>query len=201
MKKVAALIIVLSVLLAAGAVCNADGYEKKAVAEIFSYEVSEEEIVVRNTVFTGAVEISGEFGSVVFDDCFFVGDVVNKGGEGAIVKLFNCEFAEGAKCIIDANIPNATMDTVIPKFMVFSEGAEIESGDVGAAVAMSYTPIIFNGEEYRVEDCEMYVDASGAFGQYQGQAEENPDGVAHNVCTWVENGEKQFIHLAAATGE
>lgn len=148
---------------------------------------------VADTSFDGDVVITGEGGSVTFVNCAFNGKLINKGGEGARVILVDgCKFAEGSECVIDSSLKEATLETDLPKFLLFCEAPPISCKNSGAVLTLSENEIEFNGKKYSIENAEYYNnDATGEILPFTGQ-EVN----FHNVAKWTENGEEINLHLA-----
>ena len=148
---------------------------------------------VADTTFDGDVIITGEGGAVVFVNCVFNGKIIHQGGEGARVMLAeDCKFAEDSVCVIESSLKEATMETDLPKFLIFCEAPSISCKNSGAVLALAENVIEFNGEKYPVEKAEFYNnDATGEIVPFTGQ-EVN----FHNVAKWTENGEEVKLHLA-----
>ena len=148
---------------------------------------------VADTSFDGDVVITGEGGSLTFVNCAFNGKLINKGGEGARVILVDgCKFAEGSECVIDSSLKEATLETDLPKFLLFCEAPPISCKNAGAVLTLSENEIEFNGKKYSIENAEYYNnDATGEILPFTGQ-EVN----FHNVAKWTENGEEINLHLA-----
>ena len=164
--------------------------EKEAV----EYDITgKSDFSVADTTFDGDVVIKGEGGSVTFVNCVFNGNIINKGGEGArVILVEDCKFAEDSECIIESSLKEATLETDLPKFLIFCEAPSISCKNCGAVVTLSENEIEFNGEKYLVENAELYNnDTTGEIVPFDGQ-EVN----FHNVAKWIENGEEINLHLA-----
>jgi len=162
--------------------------------EAVEYDITgKSDFSVADTTFDGDVVITGEGGSVTFVNCVFNGNIINKGGEGARVLLAeDCKFAEDSECIIESSVKEATMETDLPKFLVFCEAPSVSCINSGAVVTLSENEIEFNGEKYPVENAELFnIDATGEIIPYSGQ-----EANMHNVAKWTENGEEINLHLA-----
>ena len=148
---------------------------------------------VADTTFNGDVVITGEGGSVSFVNCVFNGNIINKGGEGARVMLMgDCKFAEGSECVIDSSLKEATLDTDLPKFLIFCEAPSISCTNSGAVLTLAENVIEFNGEKHLIENAELFNDdATGEIVPFSGQ-----EANLHNVAKWTENGEEIHFHLA-----
>ena len=151
------------------------------------------DLSVADTTFDGDVIISGEGGVITFVNCVFNGNIINKGGEGSRVVLAeDCKFAEAAECVIDSSLIEATLETDLPKFLIFCEAPPVSCKNSGAVLTLSENEIEFNGKTYNTENAELYNnDATGEIIPFTGQ-EVN----FHNVAKWTENGEEINFHLA-----
>ena len=162
--------------------------------EAVEYDITgKSDFSVADTTFDGDVVITGEGGSVTFVNCVFNGNIINKGGEGARVILAeDCKFAEDAECVIESSIKEATLETDLPKFLIFCEAPSVSCKNCGSVVTLSENEIEFNGEKYPIEDAELFNnDATDEIVPFSGQ-EVN----MHNVAKWTENGEEINLHLA-----
>jgi len=162
--------------------------------EAVEYDITgKSDFSVADTTFNGDVVITGEGGSVTFVNCVFNGNIINKGGEGArVILVEGCKFAEDTECVIESSLKEATLETDLPKFLIFCEAPSISCKNSGAVLTLSENEIEFNGEKYLIEDAEFYNnDATGEIVPFSGQ-EVN----FHNVAKWTENGEEINLHLA-----
>lgn len=148
---------------------------------------------IADTTFDENVVITGENGSVTFVNCVFNKNIINKGGEGARV-IFNetCKFAEDSACVIESSLTEATMETDLPKFLVFCKAPSISCKNSGAVLTLAENVIEFNGETYAIENAEFFnIDTTYEIVPYEGQ-----EANFHNVAKWTENGEEINLHLA-----
>ena len=162
--------------------------------EAVEYDITgKSDFSVADTTFDGDVVITGEGGAVTFANCVFNGNIVNKGGEGArVIFAEDCKFAEDSECVIDSPIKEATLETDLPKFLIFCEAPSVSCKNSGAVLTLSENEIEFNGEKYPIENAELFNnDATGEIVPFSGQ-EVN----LHNVAKWTENGEEINLHLA-----
>ena len=162
--------------------------------EAVEYDITgKSDFSVADTTFDGDVVIIGEGGSVAFVNCVFNGNIINKGGEGARVMFAeDCKFSEDSECVIESSLKEATLETDLPKFLIFCEAPSVSCKNCGAVLTLSENEIEFNGEKYLVENAELYNnDATGEIVPFTGQ-EVN----FHNVAKWTENGEEINFHLA-----
>lgn len=170
-----------------------------AAETAYTYDISgNENMTVDGQTFDGSVIITGENGKITFTNCVFKGDVINNGGEGAKVFVWaDCQFTESSKCVIDSTLEEATMDTDLPKFMIFCAIPDVVCKKAGAVVATAEQVIRINDSEYPVDTAEYYVNEStGEFAPYSDQ-EVN----MHNVSMWAENGETVQMHVAIYAAE
>ena len=95
--------------------------------ETVEYDITgKSDFSVADTTFDGDVVIKGEGGSVTFENCVFNGNIINKGGEGArVILVEDCKFAEDSECIIESSLKEATLETDLPKFLIFCEAPSI----------------------------------------------------------------------------
>ena len=153
---------------------------------------------VEGVTFDGDVVITGENGMIRFTNCTFNGNLINKGGEGARIFVWaDCSFAEGGKCVIDSSLEDATMDTDLPKLMLFCSVPEILCTTAGAVVTTADQVIRLNGVEYPMDAAEYFVnETTGEFAPYTGQ-----EAGMHNYAMWTENGESIQMHIAVSGEE
>ncbi len=162
--------------------------------EAVEYDITgKSDFSVADTTFDGDIVITGEGGSVTFVNCVFNGNIINKGGEGARVILAeDCKFAENSECVIESSLKEATLETDLPKFLIFCEAPSVSCKNSGAVLTLSENEIEFNGEKYPIENAEFFNnDVTGEIVPFSGQ-EVN----FHNVAKWNENGEEITLHLA-----
>ena len=162
--------------------------------EAVEYDITgKSDFSVSDTTFHGDVAITGEGGSVTFVNCVFNGNIVNKGGEGArVIFTGDCQFAEDTECVIESPLKEATMETDLPKFLLFCEAPSISCKNSGAVVTLAENEIKFNGETYPIEHAELFnIDATSEIVPFTGQ-----EANMHNVAKWTENGEEVNLHLA-----
>lgn len=180
------------------AAAPADDEIDAAEAEPTSYDLSGKEDHIDGQTFDGDVIITGEKGTLTFTNCTFNANIINNGGEGAKVFVWeDCSFAAGAECIIDTSLEEATQDTDLPKFMIFCDLPEVTCEKAGAVIAPAEQAIQLNGTEYPVDNAEYYMNEStGEFAPYSGQ-EVN----MHNFAMWTENGEAVQMHVAVYSAE
>lgn len=151
------------------------------------------DFAVSDATFDGDVVITGEGGSVTFVNCVFNGNIINKGGEGSrVIFAENCIFAEGSECVIESSLKEATLETDLPKFLVFCEAPSVSCKNCGAVLTLAENDIEFNGKKYPIENAEFFnIDGTNEIVPFSGQ-EVN----FHNVAKWTENGEEINLHLA-----
>lgn len=172
--------------------------ENKASAPC-SYDLSgQENLTVENLVFDEDVTVTGENGKITFLNCAFNGNIINKGGEGARVCLWqDCTFADSSECILDPALEEATMDTDLPKFMIFCTMPNVSCEKLGAVISSAEQAIRLNGEEHPIEAAEFHInETTGEFIPYSGQ-----EANAHNVAKWIEGGEAVQMHVAVFAAE
>lgn len=164
-----------------------------AEAEPASYDLSGKDENIDGQTYDGDVIVTGENGMITFTNCTFNGNIINNGGEGA--KVFvgaDCSFGADTACILDTSLEEATMETDLPKFMIFCELPDIVCEKIGAVVAFADQVISVNGKEYPIDAADYYMNEStGEFVPYSGQ-EVN----MQNIAMWTENGEEVQMHIA-----
>jgi predicted small lipoprotein YifL len=168
-------------------------------ADVFAYDLSGEEMaVVENLIFQEDVTISGEHGRIAFQNCLFQGSLIHRGGEGARVFLDeDCAFDDGAACLLEPVIQEATMDTDLPKFLIFCDMPEVTCETLGAVITSADQAIRLNGASCPISEAALFSnEQTGELGPYSGQ-----EATAHNVAKWVENGEHVQMHIAVLAAE
>ncbi|MDO4809609.1 MAG: hypothetical protein Q4A04_06580 [Eubacteriales bacterium] len=148
-----------------------------------------------NYIYNEPVIVTGDNGQMAFDNCIFNADVINAAEVGTrVIILENCEFRNGAKCVFRNHVKEATIDTSLPKFFGYMPIEVVCEDCSGISLAMGTWDIVFNGETYRLEDSQMFIDnmhpETGAV-PYTGQ-----EANIHAVCQWFEKG-KKIIYLDA----
>ena len=162
--------------------------------EAVEYDITgKSEFSVADTTFNGDIIITGEGGAVTFVNCVFNGNIINKGGEGArVIVAEGCKFAEDSECVIESSLKEATLETDLPKFLIFCEAPSISCKNSGAVLTLAENEIEFNGKKYPIENAELFNnDATGEIVPFSGQ-----EANMHNVAKWTENGEEINFHLA-----
>ena len=163
-------------------------------AETYEFTASPDEpIYINNQIFNGEVAISGEGQDIYFSNCEFKANVVSYCPATTKVTILpDCEFAEGAHCVLMSGVREADMDYPLPKFAL-SFPVEVECPDLGGVIAMGDFDISFDGQTYNVSDT-MYIQTA------DGSIIENDGSIAcsvHVVGQWWENGEKIVFTLGA----
>ncbi len=185
LTKLLFLALAISVLFAFSS-CN----NQKAV----EYDITgKSDFSIADTTFDQDVVITGENGAVTFVNCVFNKNIIHQGGEGARV-IFDetCKFAEGSNCMIESSLKEATMETDLPKFLIFCKAPSISCINSGAVLTLAENVIEFNGETYAIENAEFFnIDTTYEIVPYEGQ-----EANFHNVAKWTENGEEINLHLA-----
>ena len=164
-------------------------------AEYELYIGENQETCQSNFIYREPVTVTGDNGQVAFDNCIFYADVINAAETGTrVIILENCEFRNGAKCVFRNNVKEATIDTSFPKLFGYRPIEVVCEDCSGISLAMGTWDIVFNGETYKLEDSQMFIDnlhpETGAV-PYTGQ-----EANIHAVCQWFEKG-KKIIYLDA----
>ncbi len=201
MKKILALILVLIMLMSLFGCGGGEDTQSQAdnnpssqqeengrsKATEFTFELAEdEERIVENLVFDEDVTISGDFGSIVFDNCEFNGDIINTADLFTKVILPDGTTVNG-NCVFKNATKEATMDSPMPKF-ISSNTLNIVCEDCIGSCLLDDTEdnIIFNGEAYSMTDVKFFYDAdANELVPYEEQ-----EASILFVGQWWENGEK-----------
>lgn len=146
-----------------------------------------------NYIYNEPVTITGDYGQMAFDNCVFNADVINAAENGTrVIILENCEFRNGAKCVFQNKVKEASIDSNLPKFFGYRPITVVCEDCAGISLAMGTWDIEFNGEIYPLKDSQMFIDnthpENGSV-PYTGQ-----EANIHAVCQWFENG-KKVIYL------
>ena len=165
---------------------------KRMDARQYEFEASpDEEITISDTVFHGDVSVSGVGQLVIFRNCRFEGNLINCAPELTKIYIcYDCEFADGAHCIIDSGVREANLYYETPKF-VLEKYVEIESSDLGGVIAMGDGDIVFNGKTYGMDDLQLIQKADGSVVDYEEGMESSCS--MHAVMHWWENGEEVLV--------
>ena len=152
----------------------------------------EEDIFINNQLFEDEVVISGAGRNIIFSNCEFRANVVCTCAADTQVQIMSdCEFAEGAHCVLISGVREADMYYPLPKF-ILTFPVEVECTDLGAVIAGAFD-VLFNGETYSIADA-MYIEtADGGILPYDGSANCS----VNVVGQWWENGEKVIFTLCA----
>ena len=159
----------------------------RSKATEFTYELdAEEERTVANLIFDEDVTISGDFGTIVFENCEFNGDIIHAAEQFTRVILPDGTTVNG-NCVFKNTIKEATMDYPMPKFISPNTLNIVCEDCVGSCVLEgTEKSITFNGETYAMADVEFFYDAdANALVPYEGQ-----EASVLFVGQWWENGEK-----------
>ena len=170
---------------------HADSASGTSPETTVEYDLSGTETTEENTTFGTDVIVIGKNGKIEFRNCTFKGNLINRGGEGAVCVLSSCNFEGDAHLIIDSELKEATMDTVLPKFINLGDSVNVECTNAGSALTIRQSDLIFNGETYKFSDCDRYVDGEG-----NELDRSSADECSYHICgVWWENGEKVAVHL------
>ena len=201
MKKLFALALALIVLMSVSA-CSGGGDSQSQAdnnassqqdesgrmkATEFTFELdAEEERTVENLIFDEDVTISGDFGTILFENCEFNGDIINAAEQFTRVILPDGTTVNG-NCVFKNTIKEATMDTPMPKFVSPNTLKVVCEDCIGSCVLENTeSTIVFNGETYSMADAESFYDAdTNELVPYDGQ-----EASVLFVGQWWENGEK-----------
>jgi len=201
MKKVLALALALIMLMSLSA-CSSGGETPsqadnepstqqeengRTKATEFAFELAEEEErVVENLIFDEDVTISGDFGTIVFENCEFNANIINTAEQFTRVILPEGTDVNG-DCVFKNTTKEATMDSPIPKFFSPQNLNIVCEDCVGSCVLESKEgSITFNGESYSLAGAEFVLDPeTNDLVPYDGQ-----EVSVLFIGQWWENGEK-----------
>ena len=163
-------------------------------AQTYEFMASpDEQIFINNQIFSEEVTVSGEGQNVNFINCEFRANIVSTcAATTQVVISPDCQFAEGAHCILRSGVREADMAYPLPKFTL-GLPVEVECPDIGGVIAMDVFDIVFNGQTYAIGDA-MHVETA------DGQILENDGSIQcqiHVVGHWWENGEEIIYTLGA----
>ena len=132
----------------------------RSKATEFSYELAaEEERTVENLIFDEDVTISGDFGTIIFENCEFNGDIINTAEQFTRVVLPDGTTVNG-NCVFKNTTKEATMDYPMPKFISPNTLNIVCEDCIGSCVLENMeNDMIFNGETYSMADVEFFYDA------------------------------------------
>jgi len=159
----------------------------RSKATEFTFELAaEEERIVENLVFDEDVTISGDFGTIVFENCEFNGNIINAAEQFTRVILPDGTTVNG-NCVFKNTTKEATMDAPIPKFISTKTLNIICEDCIGSCILEGTEDnITFNGETYSLADAEFFLDSdTNDLVPYEGQ-----EASMLFVGQWWENGEK-----------
>jgi len=158
------------------------------VSKVYKYEINDTYKEVKNMIFNDDVTIYGNNADIVFINCIFNGDIINRGGLNTRVWIDNT--IVNGKCMIENNLKEATLDTQLPKFLSFTTPLDVVCEECyGSVVVAPNLSITFNGEKYDREDSEFYYDKeTQEFVPYEGQE----DAEIFFIGQWWEDGELVF---------
>lgn len=163
-------------------------------AETYEFKTSPDEpIFINNQIFYGEVVILGEGQDVTFSNCAFMGNVVSYCSSATKVIIdSDCEFADGAHCVLLSSVREADMDYPLPKFMI-SFPVEVECPDLGGVIALGDFDVLFDGQTYSIEDAAYVQTADGSIFENDGSVA----AAIQVVGQWWENEEKIVFTLAS----
>ena len=201
MKKILALTLALIMLMSLSACSGGEdtqsqednnsssqqGDNGRSKATEFTFELAaEEERTVENLIFDEDVTISGDFGTIIFENCEFNGDIINTAEQFTRVVLPDGTTVNG-NCVFKNTTKEANMDYPMPKFMSPNALNIVCEDCIGSGILLSTeNSITFNGETYSMADVESYYVAdTNELVPYEGQ-----EASTLFVGQWWENGEK-----------
>ena len=201
MKKILALTLALIMLVSLSA-CSGGGDTQsqadnssssqqdengRSKATEFTFELAaEEERTVENLIFDEDVTISGDFGTIIFENCEFNGDIINTADQFTRVVLPEGTTVKG-NCVFKNTTKEASMDYPMPKFMSPNTLSVVCEDCIGSCILENpENDITFNEKTYSMADVEFFYDAdTNELVPYEEQ-----EASVIFVGQWWENGEK-----------
>lgn len=188
MKK---LTMLLAAMLLVSLLCGCAFAESDRYPAPYNYYLAEGgDEYVEGLIFNEDVIIHGNNAVIMFENCEFNGDIILTADTFTRVMLMPDCVING-QLIINSGVVEGTMETALPKFMVFAPAEVVLVDSYGAAIALGDFEITFDGETYTMADSQLYFDNSApenGFVPYNGQE-------AHIfvVAKWQENGEEVLL--------
>lgn len=190
MKKILALLLFAALLLSC-TFCLAEGEELPArTIAPMTFELAEgEERYVENLIFTTDVLITGEYASITFSNCEFLGDITLTANEATRVMLLSCDVY--GKCVVQNEIREANMDWPMAKFMSDTPLEVVTNDCVCNTISFGDVPMTIDGTAYSMADAQVYLDPEAGLVPYEGQPSSY-----YYVAQWWEGGEKTVLVIA-----
>ena len=142
---------------------------------------------VEGLIFNEDVIISGDNAHIMFENCEFNGDIILCSTIATrVILLPNCSI--NGQLIINSGIVEGTIETPLPKFMIFAPAEIVLENSYGAVIAIGDYEISFNGETCTMADSQFFLDNShpeNGMVPYEGQ-----EANLFVVAQWMENGEE-----------
>ena len=164
-------------------------------ADATEYEFTaspDEELYICDIKFNGEVAIHGEGQAITFVNCEFCGNVVSYANSQTQVRIMgDCEFCDGAHCVLKSGTKEADMDYSIPKFVICLP-VQVECEDLGGVISTCTDEVVFDGKTYTLDDAQYYIGGDDSVGAY----EEGMEVSVLIVMHWWENGE-EIVFTAA----
>jgi len=176
----------ISVFLTLVMVCTCCAALAERVPACYEYALTEEGAYVENLIFNEDVIISGDNSQIVFSNCEFNANIINTSNEGTRVLLLGCDV--NGVCVLQNDIPDATIDSSMPKFLTTSPITAVTDGCSGTVCALGDFDVTFDGETYAMASCQYFSNATNpdaGMVPYEGQ-----EASYHVVSKWYENGER-----------
>lgn len=110
------------------------------------------------------IYIWGDYSRIAFRNCKFKGNVYNMGEEQTLLRFFMCEFDNGSKVVFNNSGRNVSVSDLLPKaHFIYCRGAQAVAESCNAAVvtvagSLEDASVLLNGQEYKLEDVEQYLD-------------------------------------------
>lgn len=136
--------------------------------------------------FTVPVEIRGDMGIVMFNNCDFMWNITYTAKEGTRVIIDQNSKIHG-EVIFKNGVKEANMDYDMPKVFTDTDIRVTAENCIGTVVASGGASLNYNGTDYTPADADWYEETEGNFVEYTGQ-----EANSIYIGQWWENG-KQII--------
>ena len=188
MKKLAT---ILAAMLLVSLLCGCAFAESGRFPAPYNYYLAEGgDEYVEGLIFNEDVIIYGNNATIMFENCEFNGDVILTADTFTRVMLMpNCVI--NGQLIINSGVVEGTIDTPLPKFLIFAPAEVVLENSYGAVIALGDFEVSFNGESYAIEDSQLFYDNANpenGMVAYEGQ-----EANLLVVAQWVENGEEVLL--------
>ena len=167
----------------------------RIAATEYTYDCTEESVVIENLIFSEPLTLNVQAGSTVqLLNCVFEQDVTYNGTSGSIVVFDEgCELAEDVVVHLVDPEKEATMDTTLPRIVTLHSLAVDVAGRGNVVAAGAELELVINGQNYTVKDCQYTFDPETG---EQVEADPSAEYNIFAVANWYENGEHVVFSFA-----